>query len=76
MGFAQGDLAHQRTLREGLEICDEYNLHRIDLGMMYCVSNVKDLMKGDLRDFINLLKSHDQTFMVYKDGLYKLRITD
>ena len=76
MGFSSGDLAEQRSLREGLEICDEYNLHRIDLGMMYCVTNVKGLLNGDLRDFINLLKSHDQTFMVDKDGLYKLRITD
>jgi len=76
IGFMTGDLAHQKGLQEALTIERTYNAGRIPYGIMYCPYSVKDLLKGDLRDFINLLKSHDQTFMVDRDGLYKLRITD
>jgi len=76
MVFVTGDLAHQRSLRAGLDLCEEYNSHRIGVGMVYCTIHVKDLLRGELGDIIALLKSHDQTFLVDKDGLYKLRITD
>ena len=76
IGFLTGDLAHRKSLHEAVTVEEAYNSCRIPNGIMYCPYNVKDLLKGDLRDLIALLKSHDQTFMVDQDGLYKLRITD
>jgi len=76
IGFMTGDLAHQKSLGAALTVEESYNSGKIPNGIMYCPYNVKDLLKGDLRDLIGLLKSHDQTFVVDRDGLYKIRITD
>ncbi|MFQ5940088.1 MAG: hypothetical protein ACE5KA_00090 [Nitrososphaerales archaeon] len=71
MGFMTGDLCHKSSLRNAITVEELYNSNRIN-GIMYCPYLLKDLLRGGVGDVLDLIKSHDQSFLVQKDKLYKI----
>ena len=71
MGFMTGDLCHQSSIRNALTVEESYNSNRIN-GVMYCPYILKDLLHGSVGDILDLVKNHDQSFLLQKDKLYKI----
>ena len=71
MGFMTDDLCHQSSLRNALTLEELYNSNRID-GIMYCPYLLKDLLSGDVGGILDLIKNHDQSFLIQKEKLYKI----
>ncbi|MFQ5970125.1 MAG: hypothetical protein ACE5J2_06500 [Nitrososphaerales archaeon] len=71
VGFMTGDLCHQSSLQNALALEELYNSNRIN-GIMYCPYLLKDLLRGGVGDILDLVKNHDQSFLVQKDKLYKI----
>lgn len=71
IGFLTGDICHNASLEKALEVEKLYNSNMIN-GVMYCAYLLKDLLPNGVSNILELVKEHDQSFLVQKDKLYKI----
>ena len=70
-GFMTGDICHQSSLENALQVEELYNSNMIN-GVMYCPYLLNDLLPNGVNTILELVKQHDQSFLVQKDKLYKI----
>lgn len=74
MDFILGDIAHQDSLKNAIKIEKGYNTMRTK-GLMFCPYQTKDLLSAGIENMIDLFEEHDQVYVLKKDRLYKLHVT-
>lgn len=75
MGFMTEDVALQHSVKRANDIERLYNSKRIP-GVVFCPYNMAKLKNYSLMDLIELFENHDKGFIVERNNIFEMNITN
>ena len=73
VGFMAEDIAYHRSLQKACEIEKKLNTKKIN-GITFCPYDMKYLNNFDFTDIFELIKEHDEIFILKRNEIYQLNI--
>lgn len=72
--FLADELAEKKSLKNAVKFCQWYDNHEVP-GSTFCLVNYKNVLTGDLEEVMDFFDTHDQVFIVRKNGLFKIHVS-
>lgn len=73
--FLSGDLSEKKSIDDAAKFCKWYGEKKIP-GSTYCLVNCNSIPSGDIEELLKLFDSHDQVFIIRKNGLFKIHLSE
>jgi hypothetical protein len=73
MDFLINDIA-KNSLKVAIELEKAYDNNRLE-GLMFCTYKTDNLLNSSVRNIMDIFESHEQTFILKDEQVYKLHLT-
>ena len=73
--FLAGEIAEKKSLKNAVKFCQWYDQKGVP-GSTYCLVNYKNVLTGNMDELLDFFETHDQVFIVRKNGLFKIHVSE
>lgn len=75
LAFLGDALAEKKFLKNAVKFCQWYDQHEVP-GSTFCLVNYKNVRSENIEEMFDFFDAHDQVFLVRKNGLYKIHVSE
>ncbi|HXV66847.1 MAG TPA: hypothetical protein VD731_06465 [Nitrosopumilaceae archaeon] len=75
IAFLADELSEKKSLHSAKKFCHWYDQKGVP-GSTFCLINYKNVLKGDMDEMLDFFDTHDQVFIVRKNGFFKIHVSE